>query len=412
MADITLKSPQFGGYVDAICSKSQAHRALICAYLANGKSRILCPYLNADIKATAECLKNMGAKITYENGFFELTPPDSNYDYAEIDCGESGSTMRFLIPTAAFSGKTTVFKMHGRLDERPILPLTYELEKSGVKFFGKNPLVCESSLPKFCDFEIAANASSQFASGLLFVVGAFGGTLKLIGDVQSKPYIDMTMAMLNRFNAQITKFENTYSSPKKNRLSPIDISIEGDWSNAAFFLGMGVIGKNDVGVKGLNADSKQGDRAILDILTDMGGSFSINGDCITAHPSKLKSVDINAANIPDLVPILSICASCAAGTSKIYGVSRLRLKESDRIESICDMVTNLGGKIALIDDDCMAITGAALCGGIVDSHNDHRIAMSAAVASCVCQGDVTVKNAFATDKSYPTFWKEIEKLTL
>lgn len=412
MADITLKSPQFSGTTDAISSKSQAHRALICAYLANGKSQIFCPYLNADIKATAECLKNMGAKITYENGTFEITPPDCEYDYAEIDCGESGSTLRFLIPIAAIKGKKTVFKMHGRLSERPILPIICQLENCGVKFSGTNPLICESKLPKYCDFEIAANASSQFASGLLFAIGAYGGTLKLVGDVKSKPYIDMTTAMLNRFNAQITKCENTYISPKKQSLSPNNISIEGDWSNAAFFLAMGVIGKNPIDIKGLCVDSKQGDKAILDILSDMGGKFSANGNCITAHPSSLKAIDIDAADIPDLVPILAVCATQSLGTTKIHGVSRLRLKESDRIESVCDMIKNLGGDIALINDDCMAITGAKLQGGVVDSHNDHRIAMSAAVASCVCQGDVTVKNAYATDKSYPKFWEKIKELTL
>ncbi|MBQ7131182.1 MAG: 3-phosphoshikimate 1-carboxyvinyltransferase [Oscillospiraceae bacterium] len=410
--DITLKSPEFGGCVDSICSKSQAHRALICAYLAKGKSRIFCPYLNADIKATADCLKNMGAKITYENGYFEITPPDDIYDLAEIDCGESGSTLRFLIPVAAISGRKTIFNMHGRLSERPIFPLTIELEKYGVKFSGKNPLICENILQTGCDFEIAANASSQFASGLMFAIGAFGGSLKLIGNVESKPYIDMTMAMLNNFGAQITECDNIYSSPKKQGLTANDMIIEGDWSNAAFFLAMGAVGKNAITVKGLDVGSKQGDKAILDILKDMGTKFSVDDNSVTVYPSALRAACINAKDIPDLVPILSVCASCAMGTTKISGVSRLRLKESDRIKTVCDMIATLGGKINLSNDDCLEITGCKLCGGVVDSCNDHRIAMSAAVASTICKSDVTIKDAMATDKSYPTFWEEIEKLTI
>lgn len=410
--DITLKSPiDLQGDIKAICSKSQAHRALICAYLAKGKSRIYCPYLNADIKATADCLKNMGAQISYENGYFEITPPENAYDATKIDCGESGSTLRFLLPVVSACGKYTEITMHGRLPERPIGDVVQQLENYGIEFEGKNPLIVKNTLPSMCNFEIKANASSQFASGMLFNIGAFGGTLQLIGKVESKPYIDMTVDMLNNFGAQF-KFENNkYISENSKGLKPCDIEIEGDWSNAAFFVAAGVLGKHEIRINGLNVNSKQGDKAIADILKDMGADIQFADNCVIARPSQLKGIEIDASDIPDLVPILSVCASNANGITKISGVKRLRLKESDRIKTVCDMIENLDGKISALDDDCIEIIGTQLKGGKVNSHNDHRIAMSAAIAACVCTGDVTVTDADATNKSYPTFWEEIEHLT-
>ncbi len=411
--DITLKPPvKTGGEIKAICSKSQAHRALICAYLAKGKSKIYCPYLNADIKATADCLKNMGAQVCYENGYFEITPPECVYETAKIDCGESGSTLRFLLPVVSASGKYTEITMHGRLPERPIGDVVQQLEIYGIEFYGKNPLIVKNTLPQMCDFKIKANASSQFASGLLFNIGAFGGSVELIGKTESKPYIDMTVDMLKFFGAQIKCEDSKYICENAGTLKACDIEVEGDWSNAAFFVAAGVIGKGEIYISGLNSNSRQGDKAIVDILKAMGADIQFADNCVIARPSQLKGVEIDASDIPDLVPILSVCAANAQGVTKINGVKRLRLKESDRIKTVCDMIENLGGKITAKGDDCIEIFGTQLCGGKVNSHNDHRIAMSAAVASLICSGDVTITDALATNKSYPTFWQELERITM
>ncbi len=412
--DKTFIDPKVKRTVKAISSKSEAHRALICAALSDKPTFILCNDTNADIDATADCLCALGADIERRQNGFLVSPINSVTKGAALDCRESGSTLRFLLPAASALGADCSFYMRGRLAQRPLSPL-YELLQSGGTTLtpqGSNPLNISGSFS--CgDYVIAANVSSQYISGLLFALSISGGvgTLSLDGDIESAPYIEMTLDTLNTFGADICcdKHTKTFHIKGKERLnSPEQITVSGDWSNAAFFLCAGAIGNSPVTVSGLDAASRQGDRIIVDLLIQMGAHTEQNTNGITVYPSALHGIDIDASNIPDLVPILATTASVAEGKTKIYNASRLRLKESDRIESVCAFLTALGADITPTPDGMIICGKKQLSGGVSDSANDHRIAMSAAIASLVCQGPVTISHFEAINKSFPTFLDNFE----
>ena len=395
--------------INAISSKSEAHRYLICAALGDKRVKMLCTDTNADIDATASCLNSLGANITREGEFFIIEPIKTISSGAILDCNESGSTLRFLLPVAAALGADCSFIMRGRLSERPTSPLYELLSDNGITLGaqGVNPLDIKGKL-KSSNYSIAANISSQFISGMLFALSICVGEsrLTLDGKLESAPYVEMTIDALRAFGADIyfDIHSQTYSVKGKDKLtSPSDLTVGGDWSNAAFFLCAGAIGENEVTLRGLDTNSRQGDREILEILKKMGAQAEISTDGITVYPSKLCPVDIDASQIPDLVPILATVASVAEGKTTIYNAARLRLKESDRIESVCNMLSSLGANITPTDDGMVIIGKPRLIGGIVDSCNDHRIAMSAAIASLVCDGEVKISRFEAISKSYPTF---------
>ena len=395
--------------INAISSKSEAHRYLICAALGDKRVKMLCTDTNADIDATASCLNSLGANITREGEFFIIEPIKTISSGAILDCNESGSTLRFLLPVAAALGADCSFIMRGRLSERPTSPLYELLSDNGITLGaqGVNPLDIKGKL-KSSNYSIAANISSQFISGMLFALSICEGEsrLTLDGKLESAPYVEMTIDALRAFGADIyfDIHSQTYSVKGKDKLtSPSDLTVGGDWSNAAFFLCAGAIGENEVTLRGLDTKSRQGDREILEILKKMGAQAEISTDGITVYPSKLCPVDIDASQIPDLVPILATVASVAEGKTTIYNAARLRLKESDRIESVCNMLSSLGANITPTDDGMVIIGKPRLIGGIVDSCNDHRIAMSAAIASLVCDGEVKISRFEAISKSYPTF---------
>ncbi|MBQ3536951.1 MAG: 3-phosphoshikimate 1-carboxyvinyltransferase [Clostridia bacterium] len=404
----TLKKPEISGKIKAIASKSEAHRLLICAALGNRKTEIVCENLNADIKATAECLSSLGAEIEYNDGIFSVSPIKNTPENPLLPCNESGSTLRFLLPVTAMLGKGGVFKTEGRLSERPLSPLKEELERAGVSIKKLNKEIIVSGNCCESEFSIAGDVSSQFISGLMFMLTFTGGKITVTGNIESRPYIDMTADALRLFGCNIDFTENIITVPKTCPLiSPEKTKSFGDWSNAAFFITAGVIGKKPVTVTGLDMNSRQGDKKIIDVLRFFGAEIRITEDEITAYPSLLYASDIDARDIPDLVPVLSVAAANARGTTRIYNCSRLRLKESDRIEAVRMMISSLGGKISIIDDDII-IEGATLNGGTVSSENDHRIAMSTAVAAFSTENEVTVIDAEAVNKSYPSFWDEIK----
>ena len=407
----TLFSPVLSGEVRAITSKSEVHRLLICAALADKKTLIECQDTNEDITATADCLRALGADITYNSGFFEVNPIKSLPKKAVLPCNESGSTLRFLIPVVCILGIEAEFLMKGRLGKRPLSPLRELLEENGAVFTKKDNSLFVKADIKGQFFSIAGNVSSQFISGLLFMLSASGGEIEITGKTESAPYIDMTVNALRSFNCPIKKTENGYRVTKTYPLgSPEKITAKGDWTNAAFFITAGVVGKKPVTVTGLEPNSAQGDKAVIDVLKRLGADIRCSGNTVTAFPSELKAAQIDASQIPDLVPILSVAAANAKGTTKIYGAQRLRIKESDRLESVCNMLTSLGGK-AEITEDGLKITGCTLSGGEVSSYNDHRIAMSAAVAATLCSEKVILNGSEAVKKSYPDFWKDFYKLS-
>ena len=407
--DKIFKKSRVKSRINAISSKSEAHRYLICAALGDAPVEMVCTDTNADIDATAACLNALGASIVRQGESFLIEPIKKVNKSAVLDCNESGSTLRFMLPVAAALDADCTFVMRGRLAQRPLSPLYELLAKNGIVLSeqGVSPFSIKGKLTSG-EYSLAANISSQFISGMLFALSICDGESKLSleGRLESAPYAHMTLDALRAFGADI-KFDsetNTYTVNGKDNLhSPARVTVGGDWSNAAFFLAAGAIGEECVTVTGLDANSRQGDREMLEILKKMGARIEISADGITVYPSKLHSVDIDASNIPDLVPILATVASVAEGKTTIYNASRLRLKESDRIESVCNMLLLLGANISPTDDGMVVVGKPHLCGGMVDSCNDHRIAMSAAIASLVCAGEVAISRFEAINKSYPSF---------
>ncbi len=411
--NVTLMPSSPKGEIRAIASKSAAHRLLICAAFANAPTKIRCEQLNRDIEATADCLSSLGANIEYKDSFFTVEPIKRIPNEATLHCGESGSTLRFLVPIVAALGVKTEFILEGRLPQRPLSPLRELLEENGIKFSeqGSNPLICEGKL-EGNDFSISGSVSSQFISGLLFALTLCknGGSLSIMDKLESAPYVSLTCDALRKFDARITKKGSAYTvAPTRLLEKPKSFNVEGDWSNAAFPLCAAAIG-GDVTVTNINLTSHQGDKRIVDLLREFGAEVEVGRQRVRVRRGELKAIDIDASQIPDLVPVLATVASVAKGTTRIYGAARLRIKESDRLVTVCNMLNALGADIKETEDGLIINGIPSLKGGTVDSANDHRITMSAAVASVACTFPVTIAGAQACQKSYPTFFEDMEKL--
>lgn len=377
--DVKITPSQLSGSVKAIASKSQAHRLLILSAFADGPSKLLLGETNQDIEATASCLIAMGADIRRVEEGYEVCPVNEVPPYADLYCKESGSTLRFLLPVVGALGLKATFHMEGRLPQRPLSPLWEEMERMGCQLSRptKSSIYCTGKL-RPGTYTIAGNVSSQFITGLLLAFELMDepSVLNITGHIESVPYIHMTKAAMELF------------SP--NRHSPGEIAVEGDWSNAAFFLAAAALNQS-VAVTGLDEASVQGDKAVAFWLS------KLSKHCI-----------IDASDIPDLVPILSVVASVNKG-ALFTNIQRLRTKESDRVNAVISMIRSLGGQ-AGATDNTLTIHGTGLHGGIVSSCNDHRIAMSAAIAATVCTNEVTILGAQCVNKSYPAFWDEYARL--
>ncbi len=398
------------GEISAISSKSYAHRALICAALASSPSKIKCDNLSDDINATVNCLNGIGAEITYKNKEFFVTPIDVSKAKCDIDCGESGSTLRFMLPIIGALGLNIKIIMHGRLPQRPLSPLYEQMEQNGCSFEKKDNYIIISGKLKAADYEIEGNISSQFVTGLLFSLPLIKGKSKIVikNKFESYSYVLMTLAVLKDFGIEYS-FENNEFKLIKNSYHSNDCTVEGDWSNAAFWLCAGALSDQGIKVTNLNFNSTQGDKKIIDILKDFGADVKVDSNSATIKKSILKGITVNASDIPDLVPIICVVASVASGVTTITNAERLRIKESDRIKSVVEMIKNVGGDINETADG-MIINGCALKGGVVNSFNDHRIVMSAAVLSSVCENLVEIIDSQAVNKSYPMFFEDFKKL--
>ena len=411
---ITVFPSVASGSVSAIASKSVAHRLLICAAFADKSTTIRCEQTNEDIIATIDCLCALGAEIVRRDNCFIVTPIKSVNKSAILPCNESGSTLRFLLPICAALDGSFTFKMKGRLPSRPLSPLKEVLEDHGafISRLTEDTLAVSGKL--FGEyFEIAGNVSSQFITGLLFALTLTGAdsTLKITTKIESEPYVNITLDALSTFGINIKKSENCFVIPRcQSFIAPPSLNVEGDWSNAAFPLALGIIGKQPICVRNLSSNSQQGDKEIVDILRAFGGKIEESDGSYTAYPSTLCGIEINAANIPDLVPILATVASFASGATVIRGAERLRLKESDRLASVSEVLTDIGADVLETDDGLIINGKESLTGGSTHSFGDHRIAMSVAIAASACNAPTTIDKAEAVNKSYPDFWKDMTAL--
>ena len=381
---------KLSGTIQAISSKSQAHRMLICASLSKIPCRIYCPDTNEDIEATVSCLNALGAEIVRDNAHYSVTPIATIPCDATLDCRESGSTLRFLLPLAGALGVNTTFIMRGRLSKRPLSPLWEEMERMGCKLCRptENTILCTGKLAPG-EYFIDSGISSQFITGLLFALSIIPGksALHINGTLQSKPYIDITKDVLSSFGVNT---DNHIISGCYPYQGPDYLSVEGDWSNAAFFLVANALG-SIIEITNLNKDSFQGDMEIVNLVSGLENNTVID-----------------VAQIPDLMPILSILSAAKNG-AVFKNIQRLRLKESDRVNAVQKMLHNMGIHTKETEDSLTVYPGEFQpC--TVDSFNDHRIAMSAAIAATVATGPIQITNAQCVNKSYPAFWQDFAKL--
>lgn len=393
--DVKITPSKLTGTIQVPASKSISHRALICAALAKGTSAIDNLLECDDTAATIGILSAMGARI-YTDGTKTIVEGITTANKEiKADCFESGSTLRFLIPVAAALGCRSEFTGRAKLPQRPITPYFTELTKNGISFDVKEMPYRFSGQLKAGNYTIAGDISSQFISGLLFALPLLDGDSEIIitSPLQSKAYVDITIAALREFGITVQEKENGYLIPGNQEYRPHDTIIEADMSQAAFYVVANAIG-SDITIEGLNKNSLQGDRAILDIVSESNGS----------------AFDVDASQIPDLVPILTVLAAFSKGTSHITNCSRLRLKESDRLAVITSELNKLGADITE-SSDSLTIKGVeALHGGVCESHTDHRIPMSLAIASTRAAEPVIINGADCVSKSYPHFFEDFEAL--
>lgn len=378
---------KLSGKINAISSKSVAHRMLICASLADKESKLQIDTTSLDIEATVSALVSLGAEVKIDGNIYTVTPITDKKD-AFVDCNESGSTLRFLVPVGASLGKKCTFTGKGRLPSRPMKTLTDVLKNNGVKMNDSFPIEIEGKLTKG-KYTLDGSVSSQFITGLLLALPNIGGgEIEVTGQMQSVSYIDITLSVMEKFGVKVEAKENKFIVPDK-KFTSADMIAEGDWSNAAFFLAAGVE------VENLDMNSHQGDKKIVQILEKLNKS----GD-----------IEIDVSDIPDLVPIIAVKSAVRKGRTSIINAERLKLKESDRILSTVSMINNLGGSATGTENSIIIDGKEKLSGGTVDSFNDHRIVMASAIAAQYSENKVVINGAEAVNKSYPEFFEDYKKL--
>ena len=407
-----LPGPRTGA-VRIPASKSQAHRMLLCAALSRTPCELLLRGLSDDIAATMRALPALGAQVRETDGGLLVTPAEESPREVCIDVGESGSTLRFLLPILGARGITAAIRMHGRLPARPLAPFDALLTAHGMTIARSGDALHVSGTLTPGDYALPGSVSSQFVSGLLFALPLLAGasTLTVTDTLQSAQYVAMTEQAVRASGITFEKEAQVWRIPGAQRyLAPRTWTVEGDWSNAAFFLCMGALSARGVTVTGLQSDSAQGDRMILDILARFGADVTVSQSAVTVRRKQLRGITLDAGPIPDLIPVVAVLAAFCSGETRITNAARLRLKESDRLKTTAALLTALGGLVEELPDG-LVITGQPhLSGGTVDACGDHRIAMCAAVAACGCTSTVTVCGAACAAKSYPAFWDDFSSL--
>ncbi|MGL4655683.1 MAG: 3-phosphoshikimate 1-carboxyvinyltransferase [Sarcina sp.] len=415
---IRIKSRKIVGTVSVPPSKSMAHRAVICASLAKGRSIISNLDLSDDIIATMNAMKSLGANIE-ELGNKSFAIDGSNTfknkkDNIVVDCNESGSTLRFLVPLAIAEENKVKFIGRGNLGKRP-LNIFYDIfDRQGIKYSyeeGVLNLDIDGAL-KGEIFNVAGNISSQFISGLMFTLPLLREDSKIVitTELESKGYLDLTLSMLKSFGIEVINNDYKEFIIKGNQnYKAFDYEVEGDYSQAAFYLSAGAIG-NNVDIKNLDLYSLQGDKEVIEILENLGNRLVIENKRISIKSCKGEESVIDAKGCPDVIPVVAVAAALTKGTTKIINAGRLRIKECDRLHAITTELNKLGAKVTELEDSLVIEGVETLKGGEVSSYDDHRIAMSIAIASTRCEGDVILENPACVSKSYPHFWEDFKML--
>jgi 3-phosphoshikimate 1-carboxyvinyltransferase len=413
--DAHIEPSTLSGVIEAVASKSMAHRLMILNALAEKSSPLTLTTTSDDIEATKRSL--IAIQLSYEMAH---NKPVDEHMPALVDVGESGSTLRFLLPYIGAKGVEAHIMRHGRLCERPLSPFDDELRAHGMTIVEDGGNLMVKGRLEGGRFTLPGNVSSQYISALLMAAPALAEAVEVYVSlpVESRPYIELTVSALETFGVNVTSERTTIDDIAYERycvqptplVAPDNLTVEGDWSNAAFWLAAGAMEFEGLSVSGLNLQSVQGDRQILAALAAFGARIARRGGVARATKDRPRAATINVQAIPDLVPPLAALAATSPGTTTLSGAARLRLKESDRLETVSAAINALGGH-ATINDDKLLIEGTEqLAGGTLDAAGDHRIAMMGAIMATHAREGVVILGAHCVEKSYPTFWDDYAKL--
>ena len=411
MSKVIVTPSKLQGEVQIPPSKSDVHRAILCAALSKGISKISPVAFSEDIKATISCINSLGTKTTYNKKTSTLTVDGTSTftnKTTTLNCNESGSTLRFLIPIAAAGNINATFTGKGRLPNRPIGIYLDELPKANVKCTTNNglPLTIKGQLTPGT-FTVPGNISSQFITGFLLALPLLKNDSKIVltSPLESVGYINMTINTMKKFGVNILQTEYGYFIKGNQKYKATNYTTEGDWSQAAFFLVAGAL-QNNITVKGVNINSTQGDKEIINILKDFGAKITVGENYVNIQKSNLKGINISAKQIPDLVPILAVVACFAKGTTLITDAERLRIKESDRLNAIATNLNIIGGKVTELKDGLKIKDISSFTKGNTKGYNDHRIVMALSIATTMATDNITITDATSINKSYPTFLED------
>lgn len=404
------------GSIEAPASKSSMQRALAAALIRKGETVIHNPGTSNDDNAALQNIQKLGAEARWEEGTLIVNSNGVNPVHDIIDCGESGLGIRMFTPITAVSNRKLTVTGTGSLTTRPMDFFDEIFPKLGIQIqsnSGKLPMVIQGPLAP-ADVEVDGSLSSQFLTGLLMAYAAVDAcdVTITVKDLKSKPYIDLTLSVLAAFGWEVKQNNHeTFYFPgrKKATTGKINYRVEGDWSGAAFLLVAGATA-GDITVSGLDPQSTQADKAVLQAMMAAGVGMSITPDAIEIRKSRIKGYQFDATECPDLFPPLVALAAYAEGTSVISGAKRLTHKESNRALTLQEEFGKLGVRIELQDDLMVIYGGSGLKGAVTHSHHDHRIAMAVAVAALGAVGDTTIHEAEAINKSYPDFYEDLRLL--
>lgn len=423
MADVVIaRTERLTGEVYAPPSKAYTQRTLIAALLSRGTSRILNPLVADDTEVTMRAVEAFGAKVKLQRDCWTVegaTPIQA--PKTRVDCGESGATLRFMMPVAALASGSSIFRVGGSLKRRPVKPLLRSLKELGVKTRlrqddGTSSVIVQGGGINGGKAAIRGDVSSQFVSGLMFAcpMAKADTEITLTTPLESRNYVQMTKETLAKHGVKASVLDDfrQIQIPSNQTYTPCNHKIQGDFSSAAFLLAAGAILPSKVCVKNLDSKSIQGDKAIVNILAEMGSNIEVgNGQVkVEGDGGLLDAVDLEAKDIPDLVPVCAVLACNSKGTSRIYAAKRLRYKESDRLASLYAELKKMGADIVMSKDTLIVNGPCELHGNTVAAHNDHRIAMACTIAALKADGATKIKDAECVKKSYPTFFKDLRSL--
>ena len=410
MAAIALHPGRLSGTLTVPPSKSIAHRAIICAALAKGESVLSPVDVSDDMRATLQCMTPLGARWQRDGVSLcvmgQAVPP---IQHPTMDCLESGSTLRFVMPLSLVLAEGGTFQVKGRLKERPLGPYEAIFAQCGIAFEKTSEGFAVKGKLTPGQYALPGDVSSQFVTGLLLSLPLLDGDSKihLTTPMESEGYVQLTLDVMADFGVSVHRLDrSTFLIPGGQEYTSRPYQVEGDYSQAAVMLCAGALG-SDVLIQGLNPHSHQGDRAVIGILEQIGASVSSTGNTFSMKPGSLQSLVIDGSQIPDVLPMLALTMCLCKGESRIENAGRLRLKECDRLEATIMELTKLGADICAEGDTLLIRGRESLAGGVlVSSHDDHRMAMMLSIAALHCKESITLDNPACVKKSWPSYWED------